>query len=555
MKKTEPQNEGLRNSDSFFVRLRAWSQARTQQEKAFMLLYLIVLTTILLIRLRLLSTPFERDEGEYAYIAQTLLHGGSLFKDAFTMKLPGTSMMYALWMLLFGESIEAVHVGLMLTNVLSAFLIVALVKKWGGSVINGITASIFFLMFTISQSALGFAAHATHFVMFYCLIALLFLESAMKRESFLLYFVSGLFFGLSLSMKQQGALFLLLPILFILQKKKIEPISWAKASLKLAVLFIGVIVPFATLSLYINSIGTFDKFYFWIFQYSSAYGGRVDPIVGSLILLNTLGILIERTPLFWLLSISGIVYSFALLKNPFAKRSLQFLAVGFLVVSPGFYFREHYFVAIFPALAMVASPVFDYIQSKCNSKGAGIYGSVFVLSILLFVSFAVEAPYYFGMSPEKVVERTYGKLNIFTTSKQISEYIKSNTRPEDKIQVLGSEPQIYFFSNRRSASGHIYMYGLMENQEYAQSMQAELAQDIMKQKPKFLVFSLEKSSWMVSANSNTWIWNWYKEYTARHYNIIGLGFFDKDSVTQYIWGDALKKNTVAPVVIISQRKD
>ena len=45
---------------------------RTPQEKVFILIYLIALTIILLIRLRLLSTPFERDEGEYAYIAQTL---------------------------------------------------------------------------------------------------------------------------------------------------------------------------------------------------------------------------------------------------------------------------------------------------------------------------------------------------------------------------------------------------------------------------------------------------------------------------------------------------
>jgi 4-amino-4-deoxy-L-arabinose transferase-like glycosyltransferase len=555
LKKSENRIKEEYISANPLAKFRVFLQVRTTQEKAFILIYLAVLVTILLIRLRLLSTPFERDEGEYAYIGQTLLHGGSLFRDAFTMKLPGTSMMYALWMLLFGETIEAVHLGLLLTNFITALLIWRLVKKWGGSTINGITASIIFLMLSISQSALGFAAHATHFVVLYCLIALIILENAMQRNSLPRYFAAGLFFGMSLAMKQQGALFLLLPIIFIIEKKKAEQYSWLKVTPMLIVLFIGAFVPFALLAVYLSAIGTFDKFYFWVLQYSSAYGGRVDPIVGSLIFLNSLGVLIERTPLFWLLSISGIIYAFAFIKNKYAQRSLLFLGVGILVISPGFYFREHYFVAVFPALAMLGSLVVDYMQKKFSNQGWQRFGSAIIVCILLLLSFAVEAPYYFLNSPEKVVEKTYGKLNVFTTSKMISEYIKANTTPSDKIQVLGSEPQIYFFSNRRSASGHIYMYGLMENQEYARSMQNELAQDIVNEKPKFIVFSLEKSSWMLSPESDMWLWDWYKSYGAEHYDIAGLGVLDKDSLTQFIWGDAVKKNTAAPVVIISERRD
>ena len=463
--------------------------------------------------------------------------------------------MYAVWMLLFGESIESVHLGLLITNFLSAFIIVTLVKKWGGSLINGITASIIFLMFTISQSALGFAAHATHFVMFYCLIALLVLENALKRDTLLRYFIAGLLFGLSLSMKQQGALFLLFPIIFIIKKKKAEQSLWSKAVLKIIILIAGAVVPFIFLTLYLSSIGTFEKFYFWVIQYSSAYGGRVDPIVGSLIFLTSLGVLIERTPLFWLLSLSGIIYSFASLKTTYAQRILVFLGISTLVISPGFYFREHYFVAVFPALAMAGSLVVDYMQTKFSGDGSARFGSAIIFCILLAISFAVETPYYFVMSPDKVVEKTYGKLNVFTSSKLISEYIKSHSTPSDKIQVLGSEPQLYFLSNRRSASGHIYMYGLMENQEYARSMQNELAQDIENGQPKFLVFSLEKSSWMLSPNSDMWLWDWYKSYSAAHYDIAGLGVLDTDSLTQFIWGDAVKKNTAPPVVIISQRKD
>jgi len=540
---------------SLTVRLRAYISERTSQEKAFFVIYLAVLAVILFIRLRLLATPFERDEGEYAYIGQTLLHGGSLFKDALTMKLPGTSMMYALWMLLFGESVEAIHLGLLLTNFISAFLILWLVRKWEGSNTQGITASIIFLMLTLSQSALGFAAHATHFVILYCLVALLILERALKKQSPLLYFTAGFFFGLSLFMKQQGAMFLLLPIIFIIKEKRAAKTTMMKAIVEIVLLLVGAILPFGVLSIYLSALGTFDKFYFWIFQYSTAYGGRVDPIIGSLIFLNSLGVLIERTPQFWILSLSGVIYAFSLWKTTYAQRSLLFLLAGLLVISPGFYFREHYFMAVLPALAMTGSLLIDYMQKKFSTEGWGRFGSACIISLLLILSFVVESPYYFGYSPEKVVEKTYGKMNVFTTSKMIGEYIKANTSPSDKIQVLGSEPQIYFFSNRRSASGHIYMYGLMENQEYAREMQQELARDIINEKPKYIIFSLEKSSWMLSPDSDMWLWEWYKKYNAENYDVKCLGVFDKDTLTQYIWGDKILTNNASLAVIISKRKD
>jgi hypothetical protein len=549
----ETRDSDDKKSPGFFSGLRACVIEKTAQEKVFILIYLAVLITISLIRVRLLSTPFERDEGEYAYIGQTLLHGGKLFRDAFTMKLPGTSMMYALWMLLFGESVEAIHIGLLITNIISAFLVLRVAKAWGGTSVNGIIASVIFLMLSVSQSALCFAAHATHFVVFFCLFALLIFESALKKDSILLYFIAGIFFGLSLFMKQQGALFLLLPLVLLIKEKRTEKVSWIKAAFSSLPLIIGAFVPIIALSMYLSAIGTFNKFYFWIFQYSSAYGSRVDSIVGSLILLNSLGVLIERTPLFWISCLAGIVYSFTLRKTKYAQRSLLFLGAGVLVVTPGFYFREHYFVALFPALALTGALLFDYMQSRFSANGWGKYGSAVILCLMLLISLAIESPYYFVTSPDKVVEKTYGKLNVFTSSKMIGEYLKKNTLPTDKIQVLGSEPQIYFFSNRRSASGHIYMYGLMENHEYAKTMQRELAQDIITQKPKYLVFSLEKSSWMLTPESNMWLWEWYKNYTSGHYVIDCLGVLDKDTLTNFVWGKDIRNITSPMAFIISKR--
>jgi len=67
----------------------------------------VVLLTVY-VRWRLIDVPFERDEGEYAYMGQLLLQGVPPYLQAYTMKLPGVSAAYALAMLLFGQTIFGV---------------------------------------------------------------------------------------------------------------------------------------------------------------------------------------------------------------------------------------------------------------------------------------------------------------------------------------------------------------------------------------------------------------------------------------------------------------
>jgi hypothetical protein len=59
------------------------------------------------IRIRLLETPLERDEGEYAYAGQLITQGIPPYFLAANMKLPGTDAAYALILAIFGQTIAA----------------------------------------------------------------------------------------------------------------------------------------------------------------------------------------------------------------------------------------------------------------------------------------------------------------------------------------------------------------------------------------------------------------------------------------------------------------
>src|SRR5437867_11699219 len=131
---------------------------------AWILLAVIVLGLVLVIRIRLLGIPLERDEGEYAYAGQLMLQGIPPYKLAYNMKFPGTYAAYALIMGIFGQTIVGIHLGLLLINAATILLIFLLGRRLINS-IAGLAAAMTYAVLSVSPSVVGFAAHAEHFVM------------------------------------------------------------------------------------------------------------------------------------------------------------------------------------------------------------------------------------------------------------------------------------------------------------------------------------------------------------------------------------------------------
>jgi hypothetical protein len=69
-----------------------------------------------------------------------------------------------------------------------------------------------------------------------------------------------------------------------------------------------------------------------------------------------------------------------------------------------------------------------------------------------------------------------------------ADFLRENSRPDECVVVLGSEPEIYFYSGRQSATGFIYMYPLMEQQRFALQMQRQMIEEVEKNRPGFVVF-------------------------------------------------------------------
>jgi 4-amino-4-deoxy-L-arabinose transferase-like glycosyltransferase len=497
----------------------------------------LILIGVAFVRIRLLSMPLERDEGEYAYIGQSLLKGIPPYQDAYNMKFPGTYFMYALIMKMFGETIEGIHLGVLLINLATIGLLFASFRKITTPVIACYLAAGYAFM-SLSPATFGFAGHATHFVLFFALAGFFILLKAKEKDCLILHLIAGFLLGLAPMMKQAGVFFclwggLILLIDFWAEGKK----SIKTLLLKESVLALGGILPFLLTCFVMKRWGVFEKFWFWTITYAYDYINEVPLSEAWSIFKNSLANIVTGFGWMWILAGAGLIVLFFSRLDLRAKLIIiSFTLCGFLSVCPGFYFRNHYFLTWLPSIALLAGVFIDFLWRSFTERASFpvLKWAVVILALLPFY-YGIEThhSYLFTQRPAEISKNLYWP-NPFVESLKIADYIKRHTNPSDKIAVIGSEPQIYFYAGRRSASGFIYTYNLMELQPNNLNLQKQMVAEIEKSAPKYLVFVHVYTSWLVRANSPRYIFDRINQYIeAKHYttkSVVDIGTFQSNFI-------------------------
>ena len=477
------------------------------------------------VRVRLLSVPLERDEGEYAYFAQLMLRGIPPYLQAYTMKLPGVSFMYALSMLVFGQTAGGIHLGLLIANALTILMVFFLARRLFDPA-TALTAAAAYAVLSLSQGVFGVFAHATHFVVLFALAGYLLLLKALDNRRAVTLLCSGLCFGMAILMKQHGVFFAVFALLYLLwERRKSLPGAWQRLTGDSLLFAAAVLVPFGVCCLVLLMYGTFDKFWFWTFQYAREYASNLPFSKGVANFQGLFGTISQTTVFLWLAAGGGLLLLFADRENRKGRVfATGLLIFSFLAITPGLYFRRHYFIMLLPAIALLVGVAAGSARNILARRGMGRFS--WVIPVLVFSAVAGytvyrEREFSFSMTPYEASRTTYGG-NPFPESLQVARYLREHSSPDDRIAVLGSEPQIFFYSGRLSATGHIYMYGLMENQRYAPVMQQELIRDVESARPKFIVFVNVTTSWLIQPDSHRLIFAWARTYLQEHYERVGV---------------------------------
>ena len=125
--------------------------------------------------------PLERDEGEYAYAGQLILQGHLPYERLYNMKWPGTYYCYALFEAIFGQTIEGIDLGVLLVNVAAIVLVFIICRRLLDAYAASAAAAAYALL-SLSPWTLGFAGHATHFVVLFALAGVLCLQRACEHR-------------------------------------------------------------------------------------------------------------------------------------------------------------------------------------------------------------------------------------------------------------------------------------------------------------------------------------------------------------------------------------
>lgn len=521
---------------------------------------LVVVLFVGFIRLRLLDLPLERDEGEYAYAGQLLLQGIPPYELAYNMKLPGTYVAYMLGMGVFGQTTAGVHLTLLVAGSLTIVFTFLLGRQLAGD-LAGVVACTSYGVMSVSPVVAGMAAHATHFVVLFAMPALwLLLRNPEGRGRGV--FFSGLLFGMAFLMKQQGICFGLFGITFLSwmawRSQALFTTQFAKRILTFGT---GLALPFAITCLLLAFAGVFSRFWFWTVSYARLYETALTWRQGiQEHLLPHLQQTRDLSGGFWLLALAGLLAGWVKTLRPRMAFAAALWLFSFFGAAAGFYFRGHYFVLVLPAFALLLGLAVVALREIAPTKVLpNVFKSLPVVAFGTVLSWMIyyQAPVFFQWPITQVCQNVY-RENPFAEAAAAATQIREHSAANARVAVIGSEPEIYFYARRHSATGYIYTYALMELQPYSVDMQHDMAREIEAVRPEFLVYVSYPLSWLRQQGSSGYLNDWFAEYSRRYYEEMGFDGLSSGGKPVSVWGAGRSNAPTTPgqyIAIYQRRPD
>lgn len=513
-------------------------------------LLIVLIMLIHAIRSNFLEIPFERDEGIYSYFGNLILDGKTPYKDFYEVKFPGIFYFFATIVALFGDTVKGMHTGFMYVNILTTLFIYLASRKLF-SPIAGIISATTFAFVSLTPTLSGFTVQAEHGVAFFISLGVYFYALARSSSKWYFYFLMGMAMGTAVMVKTSGVFLALWGALIVLTDWFFtKPRAFKQLLFTMVFYGGGGILVVGAFFLIIYSKGAFSEMIFWTTVHPRSYINGMPFEEGVKYFKYTRDAILEHHKLFWFHSLAAI--GLCLLKPVSIKLKIfgvTLLGVSFLTIVPGYFFYGHYWIQTIPGLSIVAGLTFyslmGIIKTYFNLKQPR-YGYIYLalFMVLTFNHVSSQKTYYFHPNYERILRATYGN-NPFPEAMEIGNYINAHSKPEDNIVLLGSEPQIYFYTKKRCPSRHAYFTALVNNIPAHHEWQREFARDVEKAKPKFVIFFKHPFSLLVQPNTDGYVFDWANKFITENYRIVGLVDMIEGQQSVYVYNEQI--NTYKPV--------
>jgi hypothetical protein len=443
----------------------------------------VVLAVACLLRYPLADIPLDRDEGEYAYIGQRWLLGEVPFQGSFDQKPPGAFLFYALFQLLLGTSPAALHWGAQLCTLGTLAIIFFLGRQLFGAP-AGLVAALLAACLTADCALHGNAANTEVFLILPLAGSLLTALWAAERNSLAWAFATGLLAAAAVFCKQVAALpfaFVLAVLLATCRRRWQAAAAMLAGAAALSVVVVG----------YFCAAGAGAEFYDCVLGDNLQHGREIPLAAYTVYFWRFFRPILARAWPIILLALLGLTLG----RDPRVGGAGQrrgvllvacWLACCLVGIVPGGYFSPHYFLVPVPALALLAGwgavAVARLLPPPWPpAPVAGLLGAA-----ALVYGVAQSPWYYWGQTAEQKCAGIYGPC-VFAESPAVGRYLAEHTGPEDTVFVFGSEPQMYYYAGRKSASRYIFMYPLVKTFSGTRARQREVLDALRAHPPAAVV--------------------------------------------------------------------
>lgn len=445
----------------------------------------------LLVRLPFLRIPFERDEGEYAYIAWRVLAGDVPYRDAFDQKPPGIFLPYLAALSIPVDAVVAVHLIAALWVGASTAILYWLARRLTDRM-TATFAGFAFALLSIDPGMVGSAANTELFmngpiIAAHALFAVAYLAGDEAPMRFRRGLAIGALLGCAMAFKPVAAvnwLFFLVVIVARRPRTATPAMRFAGASA------LGIVLAWLPFIGWFAAHGALPDLVQDVFLHNLRYSTALPLGVRMAELGYTLATLLGSQAILWAFATWGATE--ALRGNARAKLVGRYVVgwagLSFVGVSLGGYYFPHYFQQLAPPLAIMAG----LGASEATRRTAGLVpgeGARRALVGLILASqlVIVLRPFATEYTPERASQAIYPG-NPFDVMPAVGARIAELTRPEESVYVFGAEPEVLFYARRRSATRYIFLFPLFGPYPNALAEQKATAREIRRSDPAVVFY-------------------------------------------------------------------
>ncbi|MDD5657441.1 MAG: hypothetical protein PHF00_09340, partial [Elusimicrobia bacterium] len=429
-----------------------------------------------------LTAPFERDEGEFAYSAWLLGHGGLPYRDAFLQKPPLIIYTYMLAGLLDPDATWPPRLLALLALLGAALLLRRVARHYYGETAGW--ASAWWLVTMASLPTVSpYAAYTEKFLLLPMLAAWAAYVSWEERPGPGKFLLAAFCASLAVAYKQIALPPLLLICCFWLYRayrREGRSGAWRGG----AMAFLGVAVA-AVLSLgYFVWSGAGPKLWECAVRFNLHYSALMRGF--------STGYMRAAARDWWPLLALGAVFLW--------RRPARWLLHSALLLSCAAFVLKavtvHYYIPMIPFLCLPAAAGLASLLGPCASPRRAGLDAAAIAAVAILLCWPHRR--LIAMSGERLFDSFYTG-NPFVEAVPAAKRVAELAAPDDYVYVAGSEPEILYYAKRRSPTRFVIAYPFMLPTPLAASYQREIIADLERRPPKVVVYANSPLSWLASA--------------------------------------------------------